>query len=80
MGEIPKIAPCPWLDCKGSAHVEREETTFSGERVLGVDEDNGPIYYVECDKCFARGPIASWAIDAVHNWNTPTGTERSKQS
>lgn len=64
------LLPCPWPHCPGSAHIEREETSFSGDKVVGVDEDNGPIYYVECDLCGCRGPLASWAMDAAELWNT----------
>jgi hypothetical protein len=36
---------------------ERKITTY--------DENNGPIYWAECQQCGARGPITSWAADAV---------------
>jgi hypothetical protein len=63
-----QLKPCPWCNSSRN-HIEREETSWTGEKVVGVDENNGPIYYVECDECMARGPIASWAIDARQKWN-----------
>jgi hypothetical protein len=63
-----KLMPCRWCGSDRS-HIEREETSWTGEKVVGVDDDNGPIYYVECDGCMARGPLASWAIDAREKWN-----------
>jgi hypothetical protein len=59
-------AECPWCRSRRSALIN--EPTCD-RRVVGVDENNGPIYYVECEQCGARGPIADWAIDAVNLWD-----------
>lgn len=60
-------AQCPW--CR-VADVAVESMQCSDRVVTGVDEDNGPVYWAECQRCGAQGPIVGWAADAIPKWNT----------
>lgn len=62
-------ARCPW--CK-VADVAVESMQCADRIVTGVDEDNGPVYWAECQRCGAQGPIVGWAADAIPKWNECT--------
>lgn len=64
--------PCPWCD---STDVAVESEQIVDRIVTGVDENNGPVYWSECQHCWARGPLVGWAVDAIPKWNEYT-TER----
>lgn len=69
MSDQPTNAPtarCPW--CK-VADVAVESMQCCDRVVTGVDEDNGPVYWAECQRCGAQGPIVGWAADAIPKWN-----------
>lgn len=57
---------CPW--CR-VADVAVESMQCADRVVTGVDEDNGPVYWAECQRCGAQGPIVGWAADAIAKWN-----------
>lgn len=59
-------ARCPW--CR-VADVAVESMQCADRVVTGVDEDNGPVYWAECQRCGAQGPIVGWAADAIPEWN-----------
>lgn len=43
--------PCPWC---GIADVAIESMQCADRIVTGVDEDNGPVYWAECQRCGAQ--------------------------
>lgn len=45
------------------------DVTVDGPQPTGLDVDNGPVYYAVCNYCGARGPLRSWAADALPAWN-----------
>lgn len=53
---------CPW--CKSG--FKRVINAHSFEDTEG---DVEMLYYVECDKCLARGPSAPTELDAITRWN-----------
>lgn len=63
--DVP-TAQCPW--CR-IANVAVESMQCADLAVTGVDEDNGPVYWAECQRCGARGPLVDWAADAIPKWN-----------
>lgn len=52
--KVITIAPCQW--CLEAAHV----FAFTS---------NGHAYYVQCNRCFARGPLMPDEERAVYSWN-----------
>jgi hypothetical protein len=58
--------PCPWCN---STDIAVESEQIADRVVTGVDEDNGPVYWAECQHCGARGPLVGWAADAIPKWN-----------
>jgi hypothetical protein len=66
---MPADAPtktCPWC---GVADVAVESEQCSDRTITGVDEDNGPVYWAECQRCGARSSLVGWAADAIPKWN-----------
>src|SRR5687768_15457702 len=57
---------CPWCN---STDIAVESEQIVDRIVTGVDEDNGPVYWAECQHCGARSPLVSWAADAIPKWN-----------
>ena len=58
--------PCPWCSL---ADVAVESEQIVDRTVTGVDENNGPVYWAECQRCGVRGPLVGWAADAIEQWN-----------
>jgi hypothetical protein len=66
-----KINPCPFCGC--DALVEREMIDIE-------DKVNHqlPVYYVECDSCYARGPLVEAGADV--NIKTYRADSRNRTS
>lgn len=60
------LKECRWCN---SNNVELINEPTCDRHVVGVDDNNGPVYYVHCCGCGACGPLADWAIDAIEKWN-----------
>jgi hypothetical protein len=60
--------PCPFCGCDAQPTVESDQCC--DRTITGVDPDNGPVYWAECGRCGARGPLVSWAADAQEAWDS----------
>jgi Zn-finger nucleic acid-binding protein len=51
--------------CGDIREPEIDHTDCCDRKITGYDENNGPVYFARCFQCGARGPVTSWAADAV---------------
>jgi hypothetical protein len=59
---------CRWCGDERKPEVIREDVV--DRIVTSVDHNNGPLYCAECPRCMARGPLMTWAADALSTWST----------
>lgn len=67
-----RSAPSLWRQCPFCGDERRPEVESKqivDAIITGVDPHNGPVYWAECQRCGARGPLVGFAADAVDAWN-----------
>jgi len=62
----PVPLPCPYLQCK----------RLNGVGVVQLNPVNN-LSYVECSRCGAKGPPRTFMLDAIEDWNSVAGREKS---
>lgn len=68
--DLPELLPCPFCGEHFVEEAESDVPTIHG----------GNMRAVYCNGCFAEGPTADTAAEAIAAWNTRAGDKRARES